>query len=109
MEVRAPSARCEAAAASLKSEGSWNDTAAWRRAVDVPAYAGLAGDPLTEVSARELPSRAVFKYFSNRTAGRSSSNSTTTSRLQGRFAAVCGDKPTLWAVRRTSTSDVRPT
>ncbi len=69
-----------------------------------------AGASLAEVFPCELPSRARLEVLLEQVpAGCSSSNSTTTSLLQGRFAAVCGDRPALCAERRAPTSDVRPT
>ena len=51
----------------------------------------------------------VFKYRSNSIAGASSSNSITTSVLQGRWRAVCGDNPSLCAASLARGSDVMPT
>jgi hypothetical protein len=50
----------------------------------------------------------VLRYASNATAFSSSSNLIAAHSLQGRYLDVCGDWPPLWAVMRTSTSDVRP-
>ena len=58
--------------------------------------------------ANSLP-EPVFKSRSNLMAGASSSNSITTSVLQGRCRDVCGDIPSLCAASLACGSDVLPT
>ena len=108
---------------------SWNQRNEWLRQIDRLSEAADGRNQEDEVSLGRALSRLgrrdlticrkwrransrpepVFKYRSKARAGASSSNSRTTSVLQGRCGAVWVESPLLWASSRRPTSDVTPT